>query len=195
MGHTVFAAPATTPISLSAAKNHLRIDPNDSDDIVDGLLNAAVLLVENETRRALITRTIDFTIDYDWPYDEQRESHRIVLPFPPLQSVTSISYVDTAGATQTLATNQYLVNATGIEGVIEPAYGVSWPSLRRQMNAITVRFVCGYGAAAAVPEPLKQALKLLMWNWHDNPSATIGGNFNEVPMAVQSLMFPYRVFY
>jgi uncharacterized phiE125 gp8 family phage protein len=211
MGYTVVTAPAETPISLADAKLHLRLNDDDADDLVRGLLDAAIALIENDTRRALVTRTMDFTIDYDWPRYNNRDSaryndqwlddpwlggcRRIVLPFPPLQSVTSITYVDNTGATQTLAADQYLVNKTGIEGVIEPAYAVTWPTVRRQMNAITVRFVCGYGAADVVPEPLKQAMKLLLWNWHDNPGATTAGQISEVPMAVDSLTFPYRVFY
>ena len=43
--------------------------------------------------------------------------------------------------------------------------GVSWLT---KLWMASVRFVAGYGAAAAVPAPIKSAMKLLIGNWWMN---------------------------
>lgn len=186
MGLSLITAPSVEPVLLAEAKAHVRQTEDDHDELISLMIIAARKHVEDETQRALCTQTWDYTIDYEWP-------DRIRLPLPPLQSVTSISYVDTAGASQTLASNQYLVNLSGGsgEGVIEPAYGVTWPSLRRQMSAITIRFVAGY---STVPEPLDMVIKMLLSHWYTNTDAVVTGTIaTTIPLAVNSLMFPYKV--
>jgi uncharacterized phiE125 gp8 family phage protein len=60
------------------------------------------------------------------------------------------------------------------------------------MNAITVRIVCGY---SAVPEPLRLAMLLLIGHWWTNRDAVTTNSLAELPLGVDSLMGPYRVFY
>jgi uncharacterized phiE125 gp8 family phage protein len=194
MNSTLITAPTEEPVSLMEAGSHLRLDTNHEDFLITSLVKAARQLVESDTRRALVTQTWDFAVDYDWPTEDDKRFgtvHRIVLPKPPVQSVTSVKYIDTSGVEQTLATNQYLLR----NGVIEPAYGVTWPSVREQMAAVTVRYVCGYGAASAVPEQIKQAILLLVGHWFSHREAVVSGTMSELPMAVQSLVFPFRSFY
>ena len=194
MNLTQITPPTTEPVSLQQAKDHLRLDHDSEDELVARLVSAARQLVESDTRRALVTQTWDYAVDYDWPSEDDKRLgavNRIVLPKPPVQSVTSVKYIDTAGVEQTLASNQYLLR----NGVIEPAYGVTWPSVREQMAAVTVRYVCGYGAASAVPEQIKHAIRLLVGHWFSHREAVVSGTMNELPMAVQSLTFPFRSFY
>lgn len=194
MNTTLIVAPTEEPVSLMEARNHLRVDASDEDPLIVSLVRAARQLVESDTRRALVTQTWDYAVDYDWPTEEDKRLgmvNRIVLPKPPVQSVTYVKYIDTSGVEQTLAANQYLLR----NGVIEPAYGVTWPSVREQMATVTVRYVCGYGAASAVPEQVKQAILLLVGHWFSHREAVVSGTMNELPMAVQSLVFPFRSFY
>jgi len=45
-----------------------------------------------------------------------------------------------------------------------------------------------------VPEPLLQAMKLLVGHWFENREGVlIGVTARELPLAVQSLIFPYRI--
>lgn len=80
----------------------------------------------------------------------------ISVPKPTLQSVTSITYVDTDGATQTLPPSAYLVDSKSEPGRITPAYGLVWPTTRWQTGAVTIRFVAGYADSASVPACIKQ---------------------------------------
>jgi hypothetical protein len=84
-----------------------------------------------------------------------------VLPRPPLVSITSVSYVDTTAHTQTWAATSGLSarEAAGPKAQyawIVPAYAiVLYPITRYQPEAVTIEYVCGYGAASAVPDSIK----------------------------------------
>jgi uncharacterized phiE125 gp8 family phage protein len=113
----------------------------------------------------------------------------IVVPRPPLASVTSITYVDGAGATQTLSLSVYTVDTSEEPGRIRLAYGQSWPSIRDQRAAVTVRYVCGYGGPGSVPEAAKAALKLYVGHLYENREVAITGTIiTQVPMAFRSLI-------
>lgn len=201
MGLSIVSAPAQEPVGLDEAKQHCRVDVTDDDGLISGYILAARVWAEDYTRRAFMTQTWDYTIDYAWPtyFMDGIRRHRIYLPKPPLVSVSSITYVDTQGATQTLAADQYLVNTKEINGVIEPAYSVTWPSVREQMSCITVRFVCGYGTNPGdgqMLEVIRHAMLLCIGHWYENREAVNVGNIvNDLPMGVESLLFPLRVFY
>lgn len=199
MATRLITPPTADPLTLLEVKAHCRVDIDD-DGLIAGYLLAARVHIENETRRAFMTQTWELTIDDRWPAERVNGSwrHRVVLPRPPMLSVESITYVDQLGATQTLAVDQYLAAKSDTdEWVIRPAYGVNWPGVREQMAAITITFVAGYGANPSdVPEPLRQAMLLLVGHMYENREAINVGNIvTELPLAVQSLMFPYRVFY
>jgi len=47
-------------------------------------------------------------------------------------------------------------------------YSGSWPDTRDQINAVAVRYVAGYADAAAVPEGIKQWIKLQIASMYEN---------------------------
>jgi len=152
----LIAASAELPLTLAEAKSQVRETTSDRDTELTAMLGAAVAQLDGREGllgRAMVTQTWELLLDA-FPCGD------IELPLPPLQSVTSISYVDEDGATQTLATSVYGVDTTCEPGVVHLKYDQEWPATRDERNAVTIRFVCGYGAAAAVPERLKSAMKL-----------------------------------
>lgn len=161
MGIATVTPPATDPITIAEAKTHLRVTESVDDGLIAGLILAARQFAEDYTRRRIITQTLDYTINSDWPWVRNSDycGNRIDLPALPLQSVTSISYVDTAGASQTLASSQYVVKSDEEISHIIPAYDATWPDVRCQPNAITVRFVAGWDFSA-VPNPIREAIKM-----------------------------------
>lgn len=180
--------PASEPVSLDEAKLHLRMDGDDEDDFIAGLLAAAREYFEETTRRSLISQTWRLSLG-EWP-DE------IELPKPPLQSVTSITYKDDSGAQTTLNSSVYLVDTDSEPGRIVLASGQSWPSgTLYPVNPIQVTYVAGYGdEGAAVPERMKQAIKLLLGHWYENREDTITATIKNIPMGVESLIFLNRAY-
>lgn len=188
MGLTLVTAPASEPLTTAEAKSHLRVDISDDDTLIDAYVKAARQYVEEELGRALITQTWDYTLD-EFPSD----GSAIQLPKPPLVSVTSVSYVDTSGVTQTLSSSNYIVNTGTLKGEITLAYGASWPATREQAKAVTARFVAGYGAASAVPESIRTAVRLALGDFYDLRSASIVGESHVTNPAVAALLGPYRI--
>lgn len=199
MGTALVTGPALEPVTLVEAKAHCRIDIEDDDGLLAGFLLSARQHAETYLRRSLITQTWDLFIDREWPTVRCGGSRvpLIEIPRPPLQSVTSVTYYDSDGTLQTLASNQYRVSTKRHEGIIEPAYGVTWPSVRDQADTIVVRFVAGYGSLAGdIPEAIRQGILLLVGHWYQNRETVNVGNISsELPFTTEALWFPHRVFY
>lgn len=156
-------APAAEPVSLAEAKAHLRVDVTDDDTYISALIAAARQACEQIARRSFVTQTWDLSLTC-WP-----EENYIELPRPPLSSVSSITYVDSGGTTQTMSAGDYVVDTASEPGRVWLGYGKTWPSSTfRPGPAITVRFVAGYGNEAAVPKQYKQALLLLIGHYYEN---------------------------
>ena len=168
------------PVSLTQAKVQCSIDASNTafDDFLgDIAIPAARDRCELASWRQLITATWALTLRR-FPCEDYIE-----LPKPPLQSVTSVTYVDTAGVTQTLVEDEdYTVETfsgpRGSRGRINLAYGTYWPTTRDQAAAVTVTFVAGYGnTGAALPGLLVQGLLLdigtLMAHREDVETGTI----------------------
>jgi uncharacterized phiE125 gp8 family phage protein len=157
MGLTIVTPAALEPVSLGEAKDHCRVDGADFDAMIAGHLIAARQHCEQYTGRAFVSRTYDLTIDWGWPTDGC--GPRIELPRPPAVSVSSITYIDSAGASQVLSPGDYVLSKGSIYGSIVPGYFANWPAVRSQRDAITVRFVAGYGSQMGdVPEPIRHAI-------------------------------------
>lgn len=140
---SLYTAPAYEPISLASAKAWLRVDSTTEDALIGSLIVAARAVVEQITNRALVTQTWDWRLA-DFPSDEDE----LRVPKPPLASVSSITYIDDAGTTQTWSTDDYDVSTPAGDacqmGRVKLAYGETWPDTRSDLDAITVRFVAGY---------------------------------------------------
>ncbi len=187
----VSVAPAAEPVTLAEAKLWLRIDKSDEDSLVLELVKSARREVERFCGRQLINST------RIWRLDHFPSSGVIRLDRPPLSSVSSITYVDTAGATQTWATDQYDVDTDSEPGRITLAYNQSLPSDVRggAANIVTITYVVGYGAAAEnVPESLKVAMKVLLAHWYENREATVVGTIStEIKLGLDRLLWSHRI--
>jgi len=186
MSLSLVTGPNAEPVTIDTVKAHLRLEIPDDDALVAGYLLAARNWVEGQTHRALPVQTWDYTIDYGWPFRFGR--HRIDLPLNPVKSVTSITYVSDSGAEQTTTAYQAVCRTNG--SYIVPTYGNTFPTVRRQPEAITVRFVAGYDE---VPWELKQAIMLLVGHMYEHREPIVTGTIvAELPFAVEALISPYR---
>lgn len=167
----VSVQPVVEPVSVEDLKLHARIDSGFEDSKLQAYITAARLMVEKDTRRALCTQTVVAYYDFIPAY--------IVLPVAPVQSITSIVYYDSLNTQQTLASTEYESDLYAEPSLIRPAYGKAWPTTYERFNAVAVTVVCGYGAASAVPEDAKQAIRLLAAHWYENAEATITGTISK----------------
>lgn len=168
------------------------IDDSRADDIA-ALISAAVAHLDGRDGtlgRCLAPQT--------WRLDLARfPSGPIVLPLPPTMNVLGVEYVDTNGIAQQLI--GYRLHMGGLYGAsIQPGLGTAWPAtLRDTLDAVRVTFEAGYVTASspamlALPEPIRQALKLIIQQWYDEGSFIVGGQVTHLPFAVDALLAPYR---
>lgn len=145
MDTSIYIPAAAEPISLAEMKNHLKQDSDITTD--DALISAQIMacrdVIETRTganvdrQKVMLATTFETKLDYFPPC--------IYLPRVPLVSISSIKYIDTDGVEQTFSSSKYtIVNAQ--LGIVELAYGETWPMTRSQTNAVTVRYVAGIAA-------------------------------------------------
>jgi uncharacterized phiE125 gp8 family phage protein len=187
----VSTAPAVEPVTLTEAKDHLRIDDSSSDTLVSSLIVAARQQVEQDTGRALITQTLDVY------YDALPTDRELWVPNPKLQSVTTFTTYDEDDASTVFSSWDYLVDVASEPGRIVLNADATWPTDLRAANAVIVRVVAGYGVAAAVPQALKQAILLIISTLYEHREQVIisqfAGQFIDLPFGYRQLITPYRI--
>ncbi|MBB6144721.1 putative phiE125 gp8 family phage protein [Silvibacterium bohemicum] len=203
--------PAAEPVSLSLAKQHLRVDFSDDDVLIAALITAARQYCEKYTHRAFFNQTWLRTLDYfplwynpdgtvnpryrsDWPYYADFWGRiAIDLPRPRTVSVTSITYVDPTGTTQTLDPSTYVVDTTSMPARIVPAKGFYWPSVNvYQPGGVKITYVAGsYGDGVDVntcPQTIVMAMLLLIAHWYEHREGSSELNLKNIPLGVQALL-------
>ena len=196
MGPTLITGPTAEPVTIQEAKDHCRVEVDTDNAWLMRAVRRAREQVEKDTRRQIMSATYDLILD-KFPSNSYRNEfchgNRIWLPFPPLQSVTSITYTNEAGTPgQVLAASNYKVDLTSLPGQIALAFNATWPSAYAEPNVIAVRFVCGY---SVVPESLNGAILMLVAHWYENRAATeVGIRIAPIPLGYSEQIgdFVYR---
>ncbi len=193
--------PPVEPVTLAEVKLHSRIDVNDDDSLLNGLIATAREYCETFTGRAFVERQIMLTLNH-WP-----RRRVIVLPRPPVISVDSVQYYTVEGTPVTLVEgDDYLVDTVSEPGAIILPNGVNWPSASLYaLNPIRITFTAGYTPipgppidhTSNIPAYLKSAIKLCVGAWYENrenvlPAGNIG---KELPMGASALLWKERVFW
>lgn len=176
--------PLLEPVTLQEAKDHLRVTEAAEDSLIGDLVVAARQFVENYTTRPLVTQT------RTWFGNALVGGIELS---PNLQSISSIKYLDSDGAQQTLAASDYRVDTKGLIGSVCPAYGKTWPTVRDVSNSVEIEFICGYGDPADVPNPIKQAMLLLVGDFYEMREETVIGAPITPTGAVKMLLNNYRI--
>lgn len=147
---TRLTPPATEPVTLAEVKAHLAIIGDADDTLLTRLISSAVASfdgAEGRLGRCLITQ--------EWRFDIAGAfAPGIVLPMPPVISVDEITYLDSAGATQTLDPAAYFAAGLGSSHAATVFPTTRWPSAQ----SVSVSFTAGFGDADDVPEDIRDAI-------------------------------------
>lgn len=148
------------PVTLSEAKLYCKVDGDEDDELIASLITAARQQAEEYTRRSFVTQTLELSLDledlFEHPYIE--------LPRSPVQSIESINSYDGDDQESVVSSSSYRLSG---DRVVLTSGG-TWPSNLRDRDCIVVRYVAGYGAASAVPEAIKTAIKAMVAHAYDN---------------------------
>jgi uncharacterized phiE125 gp8 family phage protein len=152
--------PAVEPLTSTEAKARINVGSEVDDAIMEAYIMASRQSLDGADGwlgRALITQTWQAMLDQ---WSTEFADLRIVMPLPPIQSISSISYLDPNGVATVVDPASYQL-VQGQRPYLLPAYGFAWPAVNTRANAITITFIAGYGSAGLnVPEPIRSAIAL-----------------------------------
>lgn len=192
---TLLTPPATEPVTLVEAKQHLRMDTTSDDALITNLIVAARLLAELWTGRSLITQTWLMRLD------AAPVSNFVRLPKAPLQSVSFIKTYDDADVASVFAASNYFVDTASAPSRVILRLGASWPSVARTANGFELQFVAGYGPNGSdVPAPIRQGLLMHIARLYAQRGDLVGPDGHArgelpdtLPEECLALYRPYRV--
>ena len=180
--------PPAAVLSLEQLRRHCKIDPptsaNEADTDLSAALAAAHAYAQHYAGISIGSQTLELALD-EFP------TAGILLPQGPVTSITSVSYVDTAGATQTLSGSAYSLDDYSNPQWLLAAAGTDWPATFDAANAVKVRYVAG---AASIDGAAAQALRLLSGLYFDNRNAADKGQMFDVPFGVKALLDTVKVY-
>lgn len=186
MGLVLTAAPAVEPVTVDEAKAFLRIDHTDEDALLASLIATSRLHIEAALDIALITQK------WSWRLDAWPSATLASLPLRPVQSVEAVRVTVANGAVETLSPEQFVLDAASMPPRLISTTG-AWPRPGVAAMGIEVAFTAGFGDAASdVPEPIRQALLMLVGHWYEHRSDTVGSGAR-IPDTVSALLMPYRM--
>lgn len=113
MTYKLITPPSEEPLTLTEVKLHLRVENTDDNALITALIVAAREQAESITARALCTQTWELVLD---AFPEA-----CVLRHSPVQSVTSVDYIDTDGASQSLTLTDTLLDSDNTPGYLVTA--------------------------------------------------------------------------
>ena len=168
MGWKATAGPSVEPFLLADAKLHLKVLTTNEDALITNMITAAREEVEKYCDISLVEQTIEESFPCFPVAENYNTLSSLWLSVSPLISIDSISYIDTDGNSQTLATTVYDLDDKTKPGKVTLKYNQTWPSTAKIENAVTVTYKAGFGDTAAdVPQTIKQAMLLLLGNWFE----------------------------
>jgi uncharacterized phiE125 gp8 family phage protein len=184
--YEITSAAATLAIATADAKAHLNVEHSDDDDLIEAQVEAAQRVVEEYCNLRLVTQTVKEYFD-DFPLSNVVPLH---LSLNPVQSISSVTYTDLDGNTTTWDSSLYQTDTIGKPARIMPIYAGEYPDTQDyNLNAVAVTYVAGYGAAADVPKPIRQAILLMVTEMYENRMDKV----RQLPMASQRLLDNWRI--
>jgi len=166
-------------VTLAQAKEHSRITDSGDDVMVQMALDAAHDMVENWLNRKLAPTDI-LGIETNFKPE-------MVLPYPPIASITSLFAEDKNGDSVelTLGTDFKFDDITGsIKFIVNHSDKLDFK----------VEYKCGYPSLASCPAAVKHAVRMTFATLYENrEDAVVGTQVNEVPLTARNIIKFYRV--
>lgn len=184
-------APAAFPVTLAEAKQQVRADFDDDDSYLQALIAAATTHLDGWT--GILGRCLE---EQTWRQDFDGFWRVFRLPLAPVISITTLGYLDAAGASQTVDAANYVLLEDERGPFLRLNDGYAYPAVRAQGPAVSVTYKAGYAQAngvSTVPADLKHAIKLAVSHWYDHRDAVVvGASVAKLPLAFDALVAPHR---
>ena len=172
-------APTYSPVSLLDAKEHLRIDADADDRVIERMLSAAVGAIGEMTGRSLAAET--------WQLGLDGITGDLTLPKSPVTAVSGIAYYDNNNTSQTYSLSNVNVSLSDDRAVISLKSGCAWPVTTRRPDAVNITFTTGY---TTLPDELVSAVMLKLGDLYFNRGDAKAG---DADYQIECLVSLYRL--
>jgi uncharacterized phiE125 gp8 family phage protein len=169
---SVVTAPASEPLSVAETKLFLRVDQSSDDTLIGSMIIAARQSAEGFLKKSLITQTRKIAFN-DYAPSE------IALPYGPVTAVVSVILFARDGTQNTISSSYYYLSA-GNNVLVTDTNLLS--------HRIEITYSAGYGAAATVPDAIKQGMLAHIGALYEGRSLSV-----PVPEAAFALYQPYKL--
>ena len=156
--HRLTTAPTALPVTVAECKRYSNVTIDDDDTLIEDLVRESVAVIENRYGLACMEQTWTLTMN-GWNDSLYWRDSAIHITRPPFGTVTAITYLDSAGDSQTLAAAKYRVDAAPLAATVSVAKGQTWPTTYGVTADVTIVHTCGNATAAAVPYVAKAAVR------------------------------------
>ena len=184
-------APTVEPVTLEEVYNQTSSDVDHADYLTPLIARA---------RKRFEQRTGRFLVEQTWQFALPKFCNTIEIPYAPLQSITSIKYIDNQGQLVTIDSADYRVIYHGIKATITPKLGGNWPAPGFKVaDAVQIECVIGHAPVQNgaidinnVIDPdrynlAKQAILVLIADWFRNREDSAPVQLYSVPNAFKAL--------
>ena len=203
-------------VTLEEIKQHLIVDHEADDVLISRYVQAAIGFAESRCERSLRLRRFK-AFGGCWPSDG------VLLRNGPVRRIESVSYLDTDGVLQALATDTWQAVPHNGEHILS-FYSVPPVPKYGHKDAVSVTYVAGYGLLPdesvnsmgfpytlpivlgysgsttqadvndRLPDTIKQAVYMLVGHWYENRESVIVGTGNSpMALAAEDLLKQERV--
>jgi uncharacterized phiE125 gp8 family phage protein len=168
---TIISEEVTNPVTLAEAKNYLRVDFSEDDDLIESLITSARVRLEQYAGIAMTERTLQVVAYVD---------ELIELPYAPITNILSVEYFS-ANTWVEIEDGAYEVIGTTVRKV----FTINYPGMEYRFT-----YNCGYDC---VPSTLKTAtLKLVSDLYEYRESSVEAGRPSANLTTAYELMKPFK---
>ncbi len=185
------------PVTLTQAKQHLKVDVSEDDAYITSLITAGREFCEEHCGRSFVDQS--WQLGYGgWPAPHQWSPSyfrgEFDLARPPVRSVTSVKYrAASDGTLTTLDPSYYTFDPDVLPGIVRMNRSLTFPSLSLNYTApIQIVIVTGpedASEALAVPERVRLALLQMITQFYENRVPVVQGTIAQnVPLTALALL-------
>lgn len=181
--------PTFEAVNIEKARAQCNVSHREDDQFLKSCILAAQAYIEKALECCIAESNWLLTLD-------RFPASNAPLPIPlwPVQEVTAIRYVDTAGADQTLNTETQTTQPAS-EGRFQLCNvdWEAWPICKHNPNSVEIEFTAGWESREKIPPQITHAILMLVSHWYENrESVIIGQTSKEIEFATTALIESVR---
>ena len=168
---TTKVAPTATIVTLQAAKDYLRVDYSEDDTLIQNLIDASRIRLEQYASVAMSARTLEVVAYVD---------EFIELPYAPINTISKVEYWDNTNWVEIELGNYNVLGDT-----YKKVYFTS-----PIMSEFRFTYTCGY---ATTPESMKTALLKMVGDLYEYRESSVESTKPSANLTTAyELMKPYK---